>query len=142
MSTEGPAPNGPTTTTSKHLQLDLSDHVVKTSPLSKEKIDSKIAEFIYACNLPFSMVEHPLFLNLIENLRPGYKPPTRQTIGSSLLDNTHKKLQDDMEGKPEGKQVTIQQDELSDMQWRLGVDKAQKLEFCHRMLRGSKESDY
>ena len=142
MSTQRPASNGLTTASSKHLQRDLSDHAVKTSTLSTEKINSRIAEFIYACNLPFSMVEHPLFLNLIENLRPGYKPPTRQEIRSSLLDSTHKKLQNDTKGKRDDKLVTVQQDELSDMQWRLGVDKAKKLEFCHRMLRGSKESDY
>ena len=94
----------------KPVQQSMWGHVTSTPGVTKEKIDLTVAEFVYGCNLPFSVVEHPLFKAMVESLHPGYKPPTRKTLGSTLLDRTHTKLQSSMKAKLEGKIVTMQQD--------------------------------
>jgi len=80
------------------------------------KIDQTIGEFVFGCNLPFSVVEHPLFKAMIESLRPGYKPPSRKTLSGTLLDQTHSKLQSTMKTKLQGKTITMQQDGWSTLQ--------------------------
>ena len=94
----------------KRVQTGLWGHVISTPSVTKEKIDHCVAEFVFGCNLPFSVVEHPLFRAMVETLRPGYKPPTRKTLSSTLLDQVHNKLHSTMRGKLEGKTVTMQQD--------------------------------
>ena len=54
----------------KRLQLDLNSHLIRTTAGQKEHLDEKVAEFIYACNLAFNVVEHPMFLAMLEALRP------------------------------------------------------------------------
>ena len=102
LSTKRPGSDSATSTPPKRFQLDLSGHVVKTLPGNKEELDTKVAEFVYGCNLPFSVVEHPLFLSMVDALRPGCKPPMHQKLSSSLLDNVHDSLQMDMKIKLEG----------------------------------------
>jgi len=99
----------------KRIQLDLHSHLIKTSSGKKEELDDKVAEFVYACNLPFSIVEHPTFITLVTALRPGYQLPTRKALGLTQLDKTHAKLQADMKSKLHGKIVTIQQDGWSNI---------------------------
>ena len=94
----------------KRMQTGLWGHFISTPSLTKEKIDQCVAEFVFGCNLPFSVVEHPLFRTLVETLRPGYRPPSRKTLSSTLLDQEHNKLHSTMRGKLEGKTVTMQQD--------------------------------
>jgi len=91
-------------------QFDISNHVVKTSTNLKATIDIEIAKLFYACNLPFSLVEHPQFVRVIQLLRPGYQPPTRKVIGDSLLDRVTDELQQDMRAALNGKVVTLVQD--------------------------------
>ena len=67
-------------------QPRLTAWVVNTNSVEKEKIDNVVAEFFYGCNVPFSVVEHPLFKQLIDSLRPGYKPPNRKLLAGPLLD--------------------------------------------------------
>ena len=100
----------------KRVQVDMRGHVVTTPAVTKDKLDQCIAEFVYGCNLPFSVVEHPLFKSMVESLRPGYKPPTRKAISGALLDQTHTKLQSSMKAKLQGKTVTMQQDGWSTLQ--------------------------
>ena len=40
-------------------------------------------------NLPNSMVEIGCFLHLLHNLRPGFRPPTRETISGEFLDKLY-----------------------------------------------------
>ena len=94
----------------KRVQTGLWGHVITTPTVTKEKIDQCVAEFVFGCNLPFAVVEHPLFRAMVETLRPGYKPPSRKTLSSTLLDQVHNKLYSTMGGKLEGKTVIIQQD--------------------------------
>ncbi len=53
---------------------------------------------------------------MVDSLRPGYKPPTRNAISGALLDKTHAKLQSSMKVKLHGKVVTMQQDGWSTLQ--------------------------
>ena len=98
------------------VQSTMWSHIMNTSNASKEKLDLIIAELFFGCNLPFTLVEHPLFIVLVESLRPGYKPPTRKTLSGPLLDRVHSKLQTSMKAKLEGKTVTMQQDGWSTLQ--------------------------
>ena len=99
----------------KRLQLDLNSHFVRTTAGQKEQLDEKVAEFIYACNLAFNVAEHPMFLAMLDALRPGYKPPNRKALSTKHLDKTHERLQTNMKANLEGKVVTIQQDGWSNI---------------------------
>ena len=61
-------------------QGDLDSHVLLTSDNMKNNIDQILAKFFFACNIPFTAVEHPAFLALVESLHPGYTPPTRMVL--------------------------------------------------------------
>ena len=100
----------------KRIQSDLNSHFVRTSQPTKELLNEKVAEFIYACNLPFSVVEHKTFKDLVTALHPGYQPTTRKALSEILLDQVHDKLQAKMKSKLEGKVVTLQQDGWSNIQ--------------------------
>ena len=65
----------------------MQSFAIKTTLKEKEHFDYLTARFIYASNLPFKTVEHPTFLEMINNLRPGYKPPNRKDIAGNLLDS-------------------------------------------------------
>jgi len=37
------------------------------------------------CNIPFSVIENPYFVDLIKTLQSGYDPPSRQVLSGTLL---------------------------------------------------------
>ncbi|GBC51846.2 ribonuclease H-like domain-containing protein [Rhizophagus irregularis DAOM 181602=DAOM 197198] len=39
------------------------------------------------CNIPFSIIENPWFIDLIKTLQPGYDPPSRQVLSGTLLES-------------------------------------------------------
>jgi len=100
----------------KKRQSDMNQHVLRTTDTQKDQLDEEVAELVYACNLPFSLVEHPLFKKLVDSLRPGYKPPTREMLSTKLLDKVHSKLQSQMKAELNNKTVTMQQDGWSTVQ--------------------------
>ena len=51
-----------------------------------EDINRMITKTFVMCNIPFSTVENPWFINLIKSLQPGYDPPSRRTLSGSLLE--------------------------------------------------------
>ena len=62
---------------------------------TKEIIDKNLTSFFVACNVPFKVVEDPYFLDLINELCRSsyrYKPPCRQTLASTCLDNIHEDI--------------------------------------------------
>jgi hypothetical protein len=81
----------------------------------KSAIDVEIARLFYACNLPFSLVEHPQFIKVVQLLRPGYKPPSRKQIGGTLLDTVHDQVTEDMKAILNGKTATLVEDGLSNV---------------------------
>lgn len=68
---------GPSTCTIQHKkhtgkQRSIKDHVIITNAEQSEKIDLKIANFFYSCNISFSIIDNPSFLAMLHGLRPGY----------------------------------------------------------------------
>ena len=107
---------GPGPPPAKKHKADLNSHVVRTPAATKDDLDDQIAEFLYGCSLPFSIVEHPLFKSLVSSLRPGYQPPSGQALSNKLLDKCHDKNQAVMKQLLNNKTVTMQQDGWSSVQ--------------------------
>lgn len=51
-------------------------------------LDEKLSDFIFGCDIPFSVIESTNFRNLIAALRPSYAPklPSRHKLATQLLD--------------------------------------------------------
>lgn len=43
----------------------------------------------FGCNIPFSVVESVHFKEFCQSLRPAYKPPSRTTLSTSVLNKVH-----------------------------------------------------
>ena len=93
-----------------HQPRSINSYVVRTSAATKDDLDDQIAEFLYGCGLPFSIIEHPLFKSLVSSLRLGYQLPSRQAVSNKLLDECHDKYQAIMKLLLNNKTVTMQQD--------------------------------
>ena len=50
--------------------------------MTKEQLGGKIAESVFGCNLPFSVVEKQLFTGMVSALRHGYRPPSRDMVST------------------------------------------------------------
>ena len=48
-------------------------------------INRMITKIFVMCNIPFSIVKNPWFINLIKSLQPGYNPSLYHTLSKSLL---------------------------------------------------------
>lgn len=72
----------------------MDKFVVKTTKSEKDAIDEQCARFIFANNCSFRTVDHVEFKKLCEILRPGYKPPDRQSIGNKWLEIVHQNLEE------------------------------------------------
>lgn len=62
---------------------------MRTSTAEKQKIDKQIAKAIFATNSSFRCIENPEVRKAIQLLRPGYTPPARKTISTTLLDEIY-----------------------------------------------------
>lgn len=98
----------------KMCQPTLDNSVTKTSKYTKDKIDQAIAQYFFASNTAFRQIESKSFINMVQTLRPGYKPPNRQQLASSLLDrvynNIEKLLQNDIMDENNEMAITLLQD--------------------------------
>jgi len=57
----------------------LSNFWDKDETLSKERagiIDRSILKAFVVCGIPFRIIETPFFINMLQNLRSNYKPPS------------------------------------------------------------------
>lgn len=63
----------------------MSTFVIKTSSNEKARLDLEVAKFFYACAIPLNAASKQPFKNMIEALRPGYQPPSRQALSGELL---------------------------------------------------------
>ena len=89
------------------IQTDLEQKVFITTESDKQRMDTLLAKFFFACNIPFSVTEHPSFIEFASASRPGYKPPTRKVLSSTVLDSVTDELQTDMKSKLDGKECTF-----------------------------------
>ncbi|XP_018577556.1 uncharacterized protein LOC108915890 [Anoplophora glabripennis] len=83
-------PKRPKPSTSKS---SISSFVIRTSQSEKNELDLQIARCLYATNTSLRAVEHPEFKKMINALRPGYKPPNRNSVSTDLLDKVHNSVQ-------------------------------------------------
>lgn len=81
----------PVSKTQKVSKQTLLDPICQKTA-SKEQCDLIIAKFIYGSNLPFSIVEQPTFISLLQTLRPGYKPPSREALSGPLLSAVYEEI--------------------------------------------------
>jgi len=51
-----------------------------------KNINYIITKTFVMCNIPFSIVENPWFIDLIKSLQPGYDLPSRRILSGSLLE--------------------------------------------------------
>lgn len=56
----------------------------------KNELDAAVADLILEADLPFSLVDHPKFVQLCKKLRPRYTPPTRKTTSQTLLNDRYR----------------------------------------------------
>lgn len=88
--------DGPSTSTAIRAKANTSvakssieSFVVRTSNIIKAELDTQWARALFAINASFRSIEHPEIKKLCEMMRPGYKPPNRVLVGSSLLDKVY-----------------------------------------------------
>lgn len=93
----------------------LCKFVVKTSSADKVDLDLQVARFVYATNSSFILVQHSEFKKLISLLRPGYNPPTRQSIANDLLNSVYLKQQAELKQNLNGKTVCMALDGWSNV---------------------------
>lgn len=48
-------------------------------------IDRSILKAFIMCGIPFRVIEHPYYINLLKNLRSNYNPPSRNRLSTNLL---------------------------------------------------------
>lgn len=72
----------------------MTNFLVRTSSADKQNIDKQIAKAIFATNSSFRCVENVQVKKAIQLLRPGYTPPSRKTIATTLLDEIYAEEKD------------------------------------------------
>lgn len=70
-------------------QLNLENFITRTSTTEKHEIDKQIAKAIFATNSSFRCIENMQVVKAIQLLRPGYKPPGRKVISTTLLEEIY-----------------------------------------------------
>ena len=77
---------------SSSKQMSMESFVISTTSAEKKLFDKSIAKFIYGSNIQFRAADSKEFKNMVNNLRPGYKPPNSKAIGGVLLDEVYNEL--------------------------------------------------
>jgi hypothetical protein len=65
------------------------------SGATSAEVDAAVADFVFGCNIPPNIVDHPLFkklCTLMKTAPASYKPPYRQRLTGDLLDSTTLRL--------------------------------------------------
>ncbi|GET55642.1 ribonuclease H-like domain-containing protein [Rhizophagus irregularis DAOM 181602=DAOM 197198] len=51
-----------------------------------DELDRVITKAYVMCNIPFSTIDNPWFIDMIKALEPGYDPPLRRVLNGTLLE--------------------------------------------------------
>ncbi|GET66710.1 ribonuclease H-like domain-containing protein [Rhizophagus irregularis DAOM 181602=DAOM 197198] len=51
-----------------------------------DELDRVITKAYVMCNIPFSTIDNPWFIDMIKALEPGYDPPSRRVLNGTLLE--------------------------------------------------------
>lgn len=93
----------------------LDSYTIRTTKMESDTIDLQIAKFIYGTNSSFRLVEHLEFKKMVNLLRPGYNPPTRHQIATTLLDKVYISIKQTIEQNLKGKIVSMAMDGWSNL---------------------------
>ena len=61
------------------------DDIEELSKPKQEAIDQSLIKAFSCCGIPFAVVEHPFFVDLIKKLRPNYQLPSREKLAGIML---------------------------------------------------------
>jgi hypothetical protein len=77
-----------------HSQSNITEHYEKfpTSLSKEDQINKALFKMIVCCNLPFSLIEHPFFVEFIKTLRNTYSLPSRWILSNTLFDQETSKI--------------------------------------------------
>ena len=73
----------------KQKQTSIENFYKSEKKLEKgysDAIDRAVTKAFVMCNVPFSIIENPWFIDMIKTLQPSYVPPTRQVLSRTLLE--------------------------------------------------------
>ena len=72
---------------SAKFQTRVNDYVESTK-LTEERINEinrTLVKAFVICGIPWKTIESPFFIELLKTLRPGYNPPSKETLSGRLL---------------------------------------------------------
>jgi len=55
--------------------------------IKETRCTQALTKFFVCCGISFGIVENPFFLDFIQSLCPGYKPPRRTKLSSTLINS-------------------------------------------------------
>jgi hypothetical protein len=92
VKTRGESQSQPKTVTKKRKvggqQLIIQYGESDTIELFKQQIcDHAVAKFFICCSIPFHLVEHPFFIDMVKSLCLGYNPPHAEKLTNEFLYN-------------------------------------------------------
>ena len=64
-------------------------------PVERQEVDDVVAEFFYACAIPFNVAKSPYFKNVIKkaiDFGKGYVPPEFEALRTTLLKKTRDRV--------------------------------------------------
>ena len=75
--------SGNTSANRKQTNSDNSSIEIDTN--RKDKIDQALIRFFVCCGIPFSVVDHPYFIDFVQSLCFGYNSPKRTALSTTIL---------------------------------------------------------
>lgn len=73
------------TTSTNRKQKSDSDSSAELTVDRKDKIDQALIRFFICCEIPFSTVGHPYFIDFVQSLCFAYNPPKRTALSTTFL---------------------------------------------------------
>ncbi|CAG8561688.1 3703_t:CDS:2 [Dentiscutata erythropus] len=55
-------------------------------------INNALIKAFVVCGIPFSVIENPFFIDLLQSLYPSYQPLSRRVLANKLLNQEHSKI--------------------------------------------------
>ncbi|GFS82705.1 hypothetical protein NPIL_701021 [Nephila pilipes] len=74
------------------LEGNIKKIISKTLDKDKMMSDLALSKMLYACSIPFAVVESKSFKNLIHILRPSFKPPSHKELAGPLLNAVYNEI--------------------------------------------------
>ena len=86
----------------KHQKLDQlnitdfwdNEHNEALSKPRQDSMDQSLIKMFVCCGIPFSVVEHPFFIEMFKKACPGYTLPSRDKLSGIMLSHLAVKIED------------------------------------------------